>query len=65
MKMTAYIEFVETESLFGNRGRRRTTIEIPACGKNRRESVTKKIVAKKFSDLTLNRIIYFSKKDKQ
>jgi len=58
--MTAYIEFIETESLFGKSSRIRQTINIPKCGKNRRDGIVRKEAKKEYPNLTLNRIILFN-----
>jgi hypothetical protein len=59
--MTAYVEFVETETIFGKSSRIRQTIEILKCGKNRRDFIVKKKVKTLYPNLTLNRIILYNK----
>jgi hypothetical protein len=58
--MTAYIEFVETETIFGKTSRIRQTISISQCGKNRRDNMAKRAASRQFPKLTLNRIIAFN-----
>lgn len=58
--MTAYIEFVETETIFGKTSRIRATIDIIKSGKNRRDNIAKKAASRQYPNLTLNRIILFN-----
>lgn len=59
--MTAYIEFCETENVFGSTGRIRKSVEIKSCGKNRRVSIAIKAATKKYPELTINRVLAFFK----